>query len=154
MAQVFEKGMDLRGKRREEFGTVNEQESRTIQSDAVEADIKTIMLRSGISGVIDHLSEADLVFGDVSELGDYAEVMRVVRAAEAEFMKLPPKVREVFDHDAAKWLDAANDGISEDQKSRLVELGVIKPSGKDVRGPEDPVDVSEPVAPLQPVPEG
>jgi len=111
---------DSRGKPRVQ--TINEEPSETIQSDAHLADIHVIMnnyLQDGIA----NLDEADLMFKDVSEFTDLADALNQARVAEVEFMKLPSKVREIFDHDVAVWLDTAHD---EDKRDALVEAGFIK----------------------------
>ena len=116
--------LDARGKPR--FQTVNDEESRTIQSDSHEANIKTILGRHGVSGVIEHMGETELQFGDISEIDDYADAMHRVNEANERFMRLPAKVREAFDNDPAVWLDAVHDGLSEAQRARLIKHGFIE----------------------------
>lgn len=118
--------VDARGKPQAMYQTVNEEPSQTVQSDAHEADIKTILKRHGITGITEHLAAADLKYGDISQFTDFADAMRQVKDAEAAFMKLPSKVREVFNHDPATWLDAANDGIGPQQKAKLEKLGYLE----------------------------
>lgn len=125
--------VDARGRVQSDYQTVNAEPSMTIQGDAVEADIRTILKRHGISGIVEHLNEAQLHYGDITGFTDYAEAMRQVKSAEGAFMKLPSKVREVFDHDVAKWLDAANDGISDQQRSQLVKMGFLEESNELVK---------------------
>lgn len=84
--------------------------SMTVQSDRDMAEVQTILRKFGAEGLLaDDLRQAQLQFLDVTHFEDYADVMRTARNAEAEFMKLPSKVREIFNHDAAEWLDAAHD---------------------------------------------
>ncbi len=85
------------------------EESLTQQSDAEQADIQKILKRYREVGIVEHLNLTEASFADVTELTDYAEVMRTAKLAEVEFMKLPSKVREIFNHDVADWLDTAND---------------------------------------------
>ncbi len=88
--------------------TVNDEPSETIQSDAHMAEINNIMASFGAGGM-EMLDEADLMFADVSEFTDLQDAMNQAKHAEVEFMKLPSKVREIFDHDVAVWLDSAHD---------------------------------------------
>lgn len=88
--------------------TVNDLESKTVTADAKKADINHILKQYKAVGIVDHLREVDARYMDVSEFTDYADMMRQLRTAEAEFMKLPSKVREKFNHDVATWLDAAH----------------------------------------------
>lgn len=113
--------LDRRGKPRVQ--TEFHDESLTVQSDADQADIKKIMKRYTTYGIIDHLNLTEAAFKDVSELGDFADVMRTAQEAEAAFMRLPSKVREIFNHDVAEWLDTAHD---QDKRDALVQAGFIQ----------------------------
>jgi hypothetical protein len=132
--------LDALGRPQSLFQTVNDEPSRTIQSDSNEASIHTILARHGVTGVIEHLNEADLQFGDASNIVDYAEASRIMVEAEAQFLRLPPKVRGVFENDVALWLDAANDGLQDEQRSQLVKLGFLE----EIVSPEPP---AAPIAP-------
>lgn len=103
--------LDARGKLRTDYQTsFKGQKSKTVQSDAHLADIQEIMKKFGVVGMAEHLQLTDDQFQDVTEFTDYADVMNHVKEAESTFLQLPSKVRELFDHDVAKWLDAAHDG--------------------------------------------
>lgn len=109
--------------------TVNFGPSKTVQSDLVRADIREILKRFKAVGITDHLAQVDLVFRDVSEFTDFADMMRQTKEAEKAFMKLPSKLREVFEHDVMKWLDAAHDPEKvEALRPQLEKLGVLKPA--------------------------
>jgi len=95
--------------RRPRVRTVNTLPSRTVQSDVVRAEIKHILAKYRQVGVLEHMRNVDLQFRDVSEFSDFADVMYQSKVAESAFMRLPSKVREVFHHDVAEWLDAAHD---------------------------------------------
>ena len=94
----------------------------TVQSEAEQTNILHILKRHGQTGIIDHLNLTEQHFPDVTELGDFADVMRTAQVAEAEFMKLPSKVREIFKHDVSNWLDTAHDP---EKRASLVEAGVL-----------------------------
>lgn len=102
---------DARGKLRSQFQTIPDSESLTVQSDAESADIKNILKRHAVTGIglNDALNLTEEMFPDVSELGDFQDVMLTAKKAEAQFMKLPSKTRELFNHDVATWLDTAHD---------------------------------------------
>tara|TARA_B100000700_G_scaffold290217_1_gene348104 strand:+ start:476 stop:907 length:432 start_codon:yes stop_codon:yes gene_type:complete len=102
--------------------TVNAMASKTVQADQDKADIRMILRKYEQVGIVDQLNAGEAQFVDVSELGDYVDVMNVVREAEATFMKLPSKTREIFGHDVANWLDYCHD---KDKRDELVEAGVI-----------------------------
>lgn len=133
---------DARGKLRSLFQTVNDQPSETVQSDAHLTDIQHIMKQFGIVGMSEHLDLTDRQFMDVSEFTDYADMMNHVREAETAFMDLPSKIRERFDHDVFKWLDAAHERRAPEERSRS--------SRSERAGDPDPVSpdaLVEPVAP-------
>lgn len=113
--------MDSRGRPRVQ--TEFNDESLTVQSDRELADINKTMEKFRRTGIVQGLDRAEGQFRDVTTFEDYADVMRTVKAAEGEFMKLPSKVREIFNHDAAEWLDTAHD---EDKRQALVEAGFIE----------------------------
>lgn len=126
---------------RKRVQTVNEEESRTVQGQRDEADIRKIIQRYQRDGVLINMAQVDLAFRDVTEFEDFSDLMRQTKEAEQAFMRLPSKVREVFNHSVVRWLDAAHDGLSEVQRGRLTELGVLD-AVEDASRP-----VEEPAAP-------
>lgn len=128
-------------RRRPRVRTVNTEESKTVQSDVFRTEIKHIMAKYKQVGIIEHLRDVDLQFRDVSEFQDFADLMFQSKEAEKVFMELPSKVRAVFDHDVAKWLDAAHDSEKLDAlRPKLEAVGVLEP---------EEVPVVTPVAGLQ-----
>lgn len=121
---------------RKRVQTVNTEPSMTVQSDEVRADIREILKRYNALGIVDHMAQVDRVFRDVSEFQDFADMMQQTKVAEAEFMKLPSKLREVFDHDVMKWLDAAHDPEKlEALRPQLEALGVMEKAAAAVSAP-------------------
>lgn len=126
------------GRRKPRIRTVNEMESRTIQSDRNRAEMREILRRYESMGIVDHMANVDLLYRDVSEFEDFADLMRQSKEAEKEFMKLPPKVRQVFGHDVHTWLDAAHDPEKlEALRPKLEKLGVMEPKAPE-RAPQEP----------------
>lgn len=113
--------LDARG--RERVMTEFPEESKTIQSDAHRADIKFILKQYAEVGILDSLNRAEGEYLDISEFEDYADAVRQAKVAEVEFMKLPSKVREIFHHDVAEWLDTAHDP---EKRDALVKAGFIE----------------------------
>lgn len=130
--------LDSRG--RDRVATENLEPSMTIQSQADEADIGKILQKYEQVGVL-NLNKAEATFMDVSEMGDFADVARQSKVAEMEFMKLPSKIREIFEHDVANWLDAAHDP---DKREKLYEAGFLE-------RPEEPEKVEVPEVAVVPV---
>ncbi len=126
MSRVDNDNVDSRGKKRVQTEFLDD--SMTVQSDAHLADINRIMARFASDG-IQSLDEADLMFKDVSEFTDLRDALDQAREAETVFMNLPSKVREIFEHDVAVWLDTAHD---EEKRDALVQAGFLK--GPEVSG--------------------
>lgn len=102
--------------------TVNDEPSLTVQSDGPQADIRQIMAQYLKTGQVD-LDRAEGMFMDVSEFTDFADVQRQSKEAEVQFLRLPSKVREIFDHNVANWLDTAHD---DDKRQKLIDAGFLE----------------------------
>lgn len=131
---VVERVLDSRGKERVQ--TINTLPSKTVKSDRDLTDIRTIIGKIEGGGVVENLGLTERQFVDVKDLTDFADVMRVTREAELEFMKLPSKTREKFGHDVAQYLDAAHD---QEKRDALIAAGVIE-------APKGPVEAAQPDA--------
>lgn len=119
---------DRRGRPRVQ--TVNEEPSKTVQSDAAKADIRHILGKYKEIGIAAGMRQAG-EFVDLSELTDYSSAMRVVKAADSAFMQLPAAARKVFNNDAAEWLDAVQGADLGDQEKldQLVKAGLVTTTG-------------------------
>ena len=126
--------VNARGKSRAQFQTTDFGPSLTKQSQADQADIQFILKQYPGVKLAQELDRAELRFGDITELPDYADAAIVLREAEEMFLRLPSKTREVFDHDVAKFLDAAHDP---DKRDLLVKAGIVDP-------PEVPPEITVP----------
>lgn len=114
-------------RKRPRVRTVNTEPSKTVQSDVARTEIRHILAKYKQTGMTEHMRDVDLQFRDVTEFADFADLMMQSKEAEKVFMKLPSKVREVFDHDVAKWLDAAHDSDAIAKlRPKLEELGVME----------------------------
>lgn len=133
---------DYRGRMRSDSWSVNDDPSMTIQSDAHDADITHILKKYKQVGIVDHLNNAQGLFMDVTQFTDLADAMRQSKVAEVEFLKLPSKVREIFNHDVADWLDAAHDP---EKRAQLEADGFIERKTETIPEVVPPVVVTEPV---------
>ncbi len=129
--------LDSRGNKRNKYWSENEGPSETIQSHAAQGNIQEILKRYKQVGIVENLNQAQAQFLDVTAFDDFADVMRQAGEAQQKFMELPSKVREIFNHDVAEWLDTAHD---DDKRAALVAAGWI----------EDPEVVAVPVAEAEP----
>lgn len=96
-------------RRRPRVQTVNDMPEKTVQSHHKESEIQHILARYEQVGIVDHLRQVDLQFRDVTEFEDFADLMRQTNEARMAFMRLPPELRDVFNHSVEEWLDAAHD---------------------------------------------
>ena len=130
--------------------TLNNSDSRTVQSDREGAEIKNILARYEATGIIEHMRNVDLQFRDVSAFSDLSDALQQAKEAEKEFMKLPPKLREVFNHDVAEWLDAAQDPEKiEAVRPQLEKLGVLEPIEPPLTPPAAPAAPTPPLPPAE-----
>lgn len=129
---------------RKRVQTINKSASRTVQSDRDRADIRNILAQYEATGILTHMRDVDLQFRDISEFNDLSDAMQQAKQAEQVFMRLPSKLREVFDHDVTKWLDAAHDPEKiEALRPQLERLGVLDPIAP-TEVPAAPVPEAEP----------
>lgn len=121
-------------RKRPRVQTDNVLPSKTVQSDVMRTEIKHILAKYKQVGLLEHMQDVDLQFRDVTEFADFSDLMLQSKEAEKVFMTLPSKVREVFSHDVAKWLDAAHDSDElETLRPQLEKLGVMKPKPQEER---------------------
>ncbi len=133
--------VDFRGRLRSLSQTVNTDPSETVQSDGPRADIRNILREFGdFGGLKDNLDAAQEQYMDISEFTDYKDALGHAIDAEADFMTLPSKVREIFHHDVAEWLDTAHD---KEKRDALVAAGYLKIVPKEQEDPP-PTKTQEP----------
>lgn len=101
-----------------------EDESLTVQADAVDADINVIVKRFMRTGILPQVERPPLD-GDFSNVGDYHEAMNLIRAADESFMRLDAAVRTRFDNDPGKFVAFCSDEKNLDEM-RKMGLAVAK----------------------------
>lgn len=97
--------------------------SMTVQDQKDACDIN-IILRKGLSSVPLNPTapRRTPMFDDFTNGCDYEEAQIRIANMNSDFMSLPSHMREAFDNDPAKLIDALTD---ESQKDKLIELGVF-----------------------------
>lgn len=117
---------------------------RTKQADAGDADINVIVRRARQTGSLPPPGRVPR-YGDFTDGGSFHERLSQLREAEAEFMELPARVRQLCQNDPGMFLDMVHDpeGLAE-----LVEAGL-----PGVRIPESAVPAPEPEPSPAPAPE-
>lgn len=100
-----------------------EDASMTVQSEAEDADINTIVKRFGLTGQL----PTDVrmpVSGDFTGISDYHTAVNTVKAAQLAFMEMPADVRKRFNHDPANLIAFMEDPSNRDE---AVKLGLVVP---------------------------
>lgn len=82
--------------------------SLTVQAQKEEADINTIVRNFGVTGQLPQGLRMP-EYGDFDIVDDYRTAIEAVRAAEANFLKVPSALRERLGHDPARFLDFCAD---------------------------------------------
>lgn len=99
-------------------------ETRTVQSQAEDADINTIVKRFKVTGELPKSPPKIPLSVDFREAGEFdlGAALRYVRAAEAAFMQYPAEVRAKFDNDPAVFCDFVENPANED---KCIEMGIL-----------------------------
>ena len=106
-----------------------------------ECDINVIVERFGVTGSLP-VKAIEPSYRDFSGVSDYHTALNKIKAAEAEFMALPAKLRARFDHDPNALLNFLE---NEQNRNEAIELGLIdgepvaQPIVSAVETPKDPV---------------
>lgn len=95
--------------------------SLTVQSQAEDADINTIVRRFGITGTTPQGMRVPS-FGDFTGIGDYQSALEAVMQAEEEFMSLPADVRSRFNNNPQAFLEFCSAEEPNGKLSNLEEL--------------------------------
>ncbi len=120
-------------------GTINNEPSKTKQSEFDKADINSIVKRHMNSGTLADLTKLEGVYGEITEL-DLMAAHKKIFAAQDAFMQVPSMIRKQFDNSPGKFIDFATNPINKDQ---MILWGLAK---KDVVAP---VKAPVPVAPVE-----
>ena len=101
--------------------------SMTEQHHQESSDINNIMKKYTETGIVDHVSKYEPVYGDHSG-ADFHEAMSIVANAQSMFLDLPAQAREKFDNDPAKFLDYVDTiDIDTVDPAELLSLDIIEP---------------------------
>lgn len=114
---------------------------RTHQEDKERCDINNIMKRYRKVGVLP-VSQLEMFYADVSEMGDYRTALHNVQAVQGVFSKLPSDIRAAFDNDPAAFLDFTSDP---NNRAEMMRMGLVSADGSDeggepLKAPDGPVD--------------
>jgi len=105
-------------------GLVCEDPPRTQQHFKDECDINTIVRRFGLTG---QMPDSPVIphYGDFSEVFDFQTAQNAIAKAREDFMTLPARLRDRFNHDPQQLLRFVEDPYNRKEGEAL---GLFKPS--------------------------
>lgn len=106
----------------------------TKQEFAKESDMNYIVARYHSTGQLPAGAQ-EAIFADVSNIGDFAEMQRSVKSAEAAFASLPANVRSRFKNRPGDLIDFIQDGRNRDE---AISLGLIAKKEELAPTPKEP----------------
>lgn len=96
-----------------------------VQHDmAAECDVNEIMKRYQRTNELTHVNNMAAQYGDFSDVLDYKDGVDRINHANALFMELPARIRDMFNNDPAKFIDYATDGNNQEE---LRKMGLAPP---------------------------
>lgn len=108
--------------------------SRTRQEFAQESDLNNIMAKYAAGLAPIPTGNRMPMYGDFSEIPDYATALQRVIKADELFMQLPAKLRRRFDDDPQALLDFLQD---ENNRDEAIKLGLISPDPRSMPQAQD-----------------
>ncbi|WNK14984.1 MAG: internal scaffolding protein [Microvirus sp.] len=112
--------------------------SKTLQSQAEDADINTIVRRFGLTGELPAHHQREARYVDLTDQqGDFLGLQVDLAQAKARFHELPPARRAEYLNNPNKWLEDVNEAIDQGDIQTLEALGVdiqVTPKGQN-QGP-------------------
>lgn len=118
-------------------------ESRTIQSQAEDADINVLVRRFGITGGVPVVAMPP-VFQEFEDVFDFQSAMNVLTKAKNSFMELDAEVRLRFGNDPGRFVKFVDERDAEGNRVNVEELrkmGIALPPQEVVEPPVMRVEV-------------
>ena len=108
-----------------------------------ECDINNVVKRALRTGVLPGVDRQAL-YGDFSQVENYAEAQIKIAEAKSEFEQLPSGIKEKFDNDVTNLLDFVDDPENE---AEAIKLGLLPEQVEQIKelDPQEPISESKPV---------
>lgn len=121
-------------------GTVNEEDSMTLQSEYPQTTIDYYLKRYSATGLLGDPNRAQQgQYIDVSEVGDFQAMQEKVMAVRNAFMELSAEERRAYQDDPALWIEAMQAAqVAQAESSAQAETSV-----KETETAEKPADQGE-----------
>jgi len=126
--------------RKGKFLTVNTEPTLTEQHHAHDADINVIMAKYQKTGQLPQLT-VPAQYGDFSNVPDFRTALDMIRERTDTFKSMPPKIRERFHNDPAKFVDFVSDP---ENREELYTMGLATKPEKPDTPPADKLPNGEP----------
>lgn len=105
------------------YKTVFTKPSKTKQAPAKACDIRTILEKHRVTGVLSR-ARGQAMYGDFTQVpADYQTAMQIVTDAHDKFAALPARIRDRFDNDPANFVSFFADEKNYDE---AVKLGFVQ----------------------------
>lgn len=107
--------------------TINDQPTKTDQTQKEQCDVKNIMKKYGnkLSNVI---PPSKGIYADISELPTYQQSLHIIRDAQNSFMSLPSHVRKKFDNDPGQMMSFLADSKNDEEARKLGLKNPLQPA--------------------------
>jgi len=125
---------------RRRVAKVFKEKSRTVQSSAPACDINNIMKKYKETGMIQHNSNREPFYGDVSGITDFRQAMEIVLNAETTFNNLPSEVREKFENDPGNFIEWIKNPTNLEEARKDGYVDTPEKQSKDVETQPKPKD--------------
>lgn len=129
--------------------TFDPAEGRTQQSQAASTDITRLVNKYLLTGEHEHISNAEAIYGEFTNVGDYQAAMESMKIAQNNFDGMPARIRTRFDNDPGQLVDfmSASEpgGANYDEAVELKLVAQPRPDPKNPPMPDpEPDPESEP----------
>lgn len=125
-------------------------DSMTEQHHAEEVEIHNIMKRYQKTGIMNHVSKFQPMYGDFINAPDFLEAQQKIAAAQSMFEELPSHVRDKFGNDPAAFLEFIQDPA---QVEAIEEMGFSTEHLATATAEGEPAPEPEPEPAPAPAPE-
>lgn len=127
-------------------GLLCEDDSKTVQADAEDADINVIVRRFGITHELPVNLRVPLTEEFDTLVTDYKSALDMLILADQAFLDMPADVRKRFNHDAGAFVEFASNpaNLEEMRKLGLADPRAVALEPLEVRVVGDPVPVETP----------
>lgn len=99
--------------------------SRTLQSQAEEADINVLVRRFGVTGEVP-ITKRMPSYGDFTGTNDYRTALEMVMQAEDSFMQVPAEIRARFHNDPGAFADFCENPANLDELRKMGLAAIVE----------------------------